>query len=257
MNGKIINGKSIEGEDGNLYNFEISQLDGAKESDDLSGIVVTFTPNGLNATDIKIAGAIDGVVSLEKASNTNSPIKSIKTKAYAGMIAGVLTVIPLIGWIFGIAMIVITYIMVKEIKLQTSSQKILYNWVMSMVIVLIAVIGILIIIALVFVSENVLWQTFMGIVLLIGLGLLFVALIIGLIYEYRYYKELSYVTQRDEFKWIFWLYVAYIFANIFIQILALVIALVCAALYIYAWVKTTSLIQSSNEFDGKKSKIKE
>lgn len=249
MEGKIINHNTIKGEDGNYYKFETSDF---KDADDLSEIVVTFTPNRPNATDIKISIAIDEVA------NSISPnkLKSIKSKAYLVATAQILVfAIPAIRNVFGIVKLVLEYMLIKEIKTQTKSHKILYNWVVSLIITLLLTVVVVVSTVIELTIKEIFSSNFSKI-LQVEKFFVYVTGTISLIYLYRYYKELAYVTQKNGFKWIFWIYVVSIYSVIYSQKIYMILSVIYAILYIYLWVKVGNLIPSSNKFDGKKSKFK-
>ena len=206
---KNAQGKSLNAIIGSEVDFEVAQSDSDKANAD-SGANGTANANGASgkARDIYITKqAFDIQHKL-----FDGDLQSVKFKVYAAAGLCVLGLIPIVGWFFLLLAVILLVLVVISVNKGSQSTTLLKNFIMSLIIpfvggIIIAVVGSISLFGNVFSTAS---SGSIGVANLIfgGIGILgvIVGVIVALIcwvFMYRYYKELSYITNDKLFFYAF------------------------------------------------------
>ena len=194
MVGKILAPGVISGNDGNRYSYEVSELKNLENKDPnkLSGSEVDFTISGDKATDIFITTQTSAL-STFGSQFTDGSVKSIKNKMLAGYGCAIFSFIPVLGFILGIASIVLIIWGTIETAKMAESKTLIKNIIISCVAMFFAVIGVLV-----------------GIMASSAILSVILALVFGVLSLrclQKYHKELSLITEQKLFMTAFYCFI--------------------------------------------------
>lgn len=210
MQGKVLADGLIAGNDGNRYTYTASDLKNAqgKSVNAIIGSEVDFNGADGKASDIYITKqSFDLQHRL-----FDGDLQSVKFKVYAAAGCCLLALIPFVGVAFLLLAIVLLLLVVVSVQKGSQSTTLLKNFVLSIIIPFVG--GIIItIVTAVSMAGNALaiYQTGdVGVMNAVFGGVGVVGIIIGIIvmlscwvFMYRYYKELTYITNDNLFFYAF------------------------------------------------------
>ncbi|TKX29620.1 hypothetical protein CQA38_02265 [Campylobacter sp. MIT 12-5580] len=250
MQGKILGAGAIRGDDGKRYSFkleEVKNLNG-KSEEQLVGAVVDFEIENDEAKAIFITqSALLAGVNLDfanfdmKAINgsfiSSDDINAVKFRAILGIVCGIFSVIPFVGWLFSIAGIVFMILAILSVCKLTQDKKLLIFYIASAVLLFFGALGVAYTYTALFFALA--FGTIAGgVMFMFILGVLFI--IAGLVLKFFYYKMLANVTNEPFFIYAF---IALVVASL-LQIpqnalfwLGYLVAIVAVVLEIIAWLK--------------------
>lgn len=249
MQGKILADGLISGSDGNRYTYTTGDLKNAqgKSIHSIIGSEVDFEGLEGKASNIYITQTsfnIDDKL-------FSGDLQSIKIKAYIAIICPILALIPILGFIFPFVAIALQILVIIGLNKGAQSTTLLKTYIISIII---PVVGSLIIFISVWgsIGVNALSIYSSGGIsdinyIISGIGVF--GVIFGILvalswwfFMYRYYKELSYITNEPFFMYAFICrIVGYLTFFLFVGIFFLIADL---ALEIIAWFRTKELRKS-------------
>ena len=106
MTGKILGAGAISGADGKRYYYDDGEIKNAKEGQKLDGCEVDFDIKDEKAIRIYITKSTFNVNDATQ-NLLSTDLQSIKLKAFIMMGCAVLMIIPILGFIFGLAALVL------------------------------------------------------------------------------------------------------------------------------------------------------
>lgn len=247
MTGKILGAGAISGADGKRYYYDDGEIKNAKEGQKLDGCEVDFDIKDDKAIRIYITKSTFNVNDATQ-NLLSTDLQSIKLKAFIMMGCAVLMIIPILGFIFGLAALVLYVLVVLGLHKASKSTTLLKNWVLSMAVYLLG--GLIIAVATLGTGASLFAMATKGYSLFGGLGAMaIISMVLGFLimlsswyFSYLYYKEVAYITNEPFFMYYFWCaLVGTITLTIFI---GGIILLVGAVLWVIAWVKAQELRKS-------------
>ena len=232
MQGKILADGLISGNDGKRYTYSAGDLKNAqgKSLNAIIGSEVDFEVaqsadaqgGGANA-DSGASGA-DGangkardIYITKQAFDIqhklfDGDLQSVKFKVYAAAGLCVLGLIPIVGWFFLLLAVILLVLVVISVNKGSQSTTLLKNFILSLIIpfvggIIIAVVGSISLFGNVFSTAS---SGSIGVANLIFGGIGILGVIVGVVvalscwvFMYRYYKELSYITNDKLFFYAF------------------------------------------------------
>ena len=250
MQGKILADGLISGNDGIRYTYTASDLKNAqgKSLNAIIGSEVDFEGKDGKASDIYITKqAFDIQHRL-----FDGDLQSVKFKVYAAAACYLLMFIPLIGFLFLILAIVLQFLVIMSVNKGSQSTSLLKNYLISIVIPFVGGIIIAVSVSL-SVGGNIFSLYSSGgnigsmnyVFGALGVFGVIVGIIVALswwVFMYRYYKELSYITNDRLFFYAFVCrIIGYLTSIIFIGVLFLLADVV---LEVIAWFRVKEIRKS-------------
>lgn len=210
MQGKILADGLISGNDGNRYTYTASDLKNAqgKSINAIIGSEVDFEGKDGKASEIYITKqAFDLQHRL-----FDGDLQSVKFKVYAAAGCCLLALIPFVGIVFLLLTIVLLFLVVVSVKKGSQSTTLLKNFILSIIIPFVGGIIIAIVTAISMAGNafTLLKTGEIGVMNAVFGGVGIIGIIVGIIvilscwvFMYRYYKELSYITNDRLFFYAF------------------------------------------------------
>lgn len=238
MRGKILADGVISGDDGNRYTYEIAEL---KNNHNVSaGSEVDFQIKDNKAIDIYVIKQQSTGLNMSFLSND---LMGLKTKVFVMFGCFLLTFAPQpVGIIFAVAGLVLYILIVLTLTEISQSTTLMKNWIISIVVYCIGVAIVWLCVrgatmSIFFGSSRLSQEAIVGIVF----GYIIVSA--SVIYAYRYYKEIAYITNEPYFMQYFWCWIIGTLTA-FIPFIGAIILFIAGICYIVAWVKVKEIRKS-------------
>ena len=241
MKGTILAQGVISANDGNRYTYDISEiknLDG-KDPNNLKTAQVDFEPSS-DESGAKIAKEIyitkGKTLSFDVSAITDNTIGAIRLKMLIAMGLFILAWIPIVGFVFGIVGVFLTFIAISALSKKVGSKTLFKNYIVSLII---SSFGAFVV---------VFTGMFVGIGTVIAVILGIILSIVWLIYTKNYYKELRQITGEAFFTYSFTCQIVGIICMLTIVgiIAAIPLFIIADVLLICAWWKVEK-IQENQE----------